>query len=257
MFGYIGTEIKLFFTALMFYTRIPVPKNIDHSPEYLNRSTKYFPVIGWIVGGVAGGVFYLSYMILPKPVSVILSMISGILITGAFHEDGFADFCDGFGGGWTKEKILEIMKDSRIGTYGTAGLVLILLLKFALLDAIDIYVLPLVLIAAHSLSRFIAASFVYTHEYARDDEKSKIKPIAKKISLFDLIIAGIFGILPLIFLQNVFYFLIIVPVLITKYFLGRYFNKWLSGYTGDCLGAAQQITEIIFYLTYLVIWKFI
>ena len=108
-------QFRVLLTAIMFYTRIPVPATLEYSPERLNRATRYFPLIGWIVGGVGAGVFYGLSLILPLQVSVFLSMLATIFLTGAFHEDGFADFCDGFGGGYTREKILTIMKDSRIG----------------------------------------------------------------------------------------------------------------------------------------------
>ena len=127
-------ELHIFFTTLMFYTRIPCPKNIDHNPEYLNKATRYFPIVGWIVGGISFAVYYLSSIVFSQEIAIILSMIGGILTTGAFHEDGFADVCDGFGGGWTKEKILMIMKDSAIGAYGAIGLVLLFLLKFQSLN---------------------------------------------------------------------------------------------------------------------------
>ena len=96
-------QLHIFFTALMFYTRIPCPKNIDHNPEYLNKASRYFPLIGWIVGGISFGVYYLSAILFSSEIAVILSIIAGILTTGAFQEDGFAEVCDGFGGGWTKE----------------------------------------------------------------------------------------------------------------------------------------------------------
>ena len=123
-------ELHIFFTALLFYTRIPCPKNIDHNPDYLNKASRYFPLVGWIVGGISFSVYYLSSFLFPSQIAIVLSIIAGILVTGAFHEDGFADVCDGFGGGWTKEKILLIMKDSSIGAYGAIGLVLLFLLKF-------------------------------------------------------------------------------------------------------------------------------
>src|SRR6187551_2582742 len=126
-------QLHIFFTALMFYTRIPCPKNIDHNPDYLNKASRYFPLIGWIVGGICFGTYYLSSLVFSVEIALILSIIAGILTTGAFHEDGFADVCDGFGGGWTKEKILLIMKDSAIGAYGAIGLVLLFLLKFQVL----------------------------------------------------------------------------------------------------------------------------
>ena len=96
-------ELHIFFTCLMFYTRIPCPKNIDHNPDYLNKATRYFPFIGWIVGSTSFLTFYLFSLFLSIETAVILAIIASILTTGAFHEDGFADVCDGFGGGWTKD----------------------------------------------------------------------------------------------------------------------------------------------------------
>lgn len=250
-------EVKIFLTCLMFYTRIRVPNWVDHSEEYLNKSTKYFPLIGWIVGGFSALIFYAAQFVLPVSIAIILSMIASILLTGAFHEDGFADVCDGFGGGWTKEKILEIMKDSRIGVYGTAGLILILLLKFFLLYSINITILPFVMILAHTLSRFAAVTVIYTHEYSRDDELSKIKPLAKKMGTKELIVAAICTIPPFVFSGSLIFLLLIIPVFFSKWYLAKYFTKWIGGYTGDCLGATQQITEIIIYLSFLMLWKFI
>ena len=124
----IKNEIKIFLTSVMFYTRIPCPSFIDHSEDYLNKATRYFPLIGIIVGTISFFIFWLSSLIFNIYISVIFSLGAGILITGAFHEDGLADTFDGFGGGWTKDKILEIMKDSRIGTYGTISLITIFLI---------------------------------------------------------------------------------------------------------------------------------
>ncbi len=126
----IRKEITIFLTAIMFYTRIPIPANTEFSTDYLNKATRYFPFIGLLVGGIGAVIFLLGHFILPLHVAIILSMVSTILVTGAFHEDGFSDFSDGFGGGYTKERILEIMKDSRIGTYGAVALLLMLLTKF-------------------------------------------------------------------------------------------------------------------------------
>jgi adenosylcobinamide-GDP ribazoletransferase len=256
-------ELRIFFTALMFYTKIPCPAWVDHSEEYLNKATRYFPLIGWIVGGFSALVYFSASFLLPASVSVILSMVASVLITGAFHEDGFADVCDGFGGGWTKEKILLIMKDSRVGAYGVIGLIMILLLKYSLLLDCPPAFLPFILISAHSLSRFAASTFIYTHKYVRENDDSKIKPVAKGISISFLFIAGIFGLFPLLFtavyFDNYFLLLIMIPVFISKWLLARYFQKWIGGYTGDCLGTTQQVAEVIFYLFSLIIlsWKYI
>nr|WP_315244321.1 adenosylcobinamide-GDP ribazoletransferase [uncultured Flavobacterium sp.] len=258
-------ELNIFFTCLMFYTRIPCPKNISHDPEYLNKATRYFPLIGWIVGSISFVAFYISSLFLSTETAVILAIITSILTTGAFHEDGFADVCDGFGGGWTKEKILMIMKDSAIGAYGAIGLVLLFLLKFKLLSesvllfSSEKYLVFLLFISAHSLSRLAAISIIFTHQYSRDDASSKSKPIAKKHSWKEVLGSFFFGLIPLLALSYFQYkiLLVLIPVFLTRYFLARYFQKWIDGYTGDCLGATQQVCEVVYYLSILFIWKFI
>ena len=257
-------ELHIFFTALMFYTRIPCPKNITHHPDYLNKASRYFPLIGWIVGGINFIVFYLSAFLFSNEIAVVLSMIAGILVTGAFHEDGFADVCDGFGGGWTKEKILLIMKDSAIGAYGAIGIVLLFLLKFQslvqlLTEANSIVIGLLLFVSAHALSRLAAVSIVFTHEYSREDASSKSKPIAQNFTWREVVGAFFFGLFPLFALSFCYaqMLLVVIPVFLLRYFLARYFQKWIDGYTGDCLGATQQVCEVIFYLSAVAIWKFI
>ncbi|MDH7444093.1 adenosylcobinamide-GDP ribazoletransferase [Aquimarina sp. 2201CG14-23] len=250
-------EIHIFFTALMFFTRIPCPKWVNHDPEYLRKSSKYFPLVGIIVGAIGGIVFYGTSFIFPKEISILLSMFATIYATGAFHEDGFADVCDGFGGGWTKDKILLIMKDSRLGTYGTIGILLILGIKFSALRVLEDYHIPLLLISGHSLSRFIATTLIFTHPYVRDTEDSKAKPAAKSMSIPMLFISGFFGIAPLLLFFNPFIFVTLIPMYLSKMFLASKFKKWIGGQTGDCAGAAQQLSEVIFYLTVIALWKYI
>ena len=184
-------------------------------------------------------------------------MISTIYITGAFHEDGFADVCDGFGGGWTKEKILLIMKDSTLGTYGVVGLILILALKFSALLEMDTEHIILALISGHALSRFIATSLLYTHTYVRSNETSKVKSVTTNLNASQLIIAGIIGFLPLLGFKSLSVFLIFIPSYISKIILGIKFNKWIGGQTGDCAGAVQQVSEVVIYLSLVGLWKFI
>jgi adenosylcobinamide-GDP ribazoletransferase len=258
-------ELHIFFTALMFYTRIPCPKNIDHNPDYLNKASRYFPLIGWIVGGIVFGIYFLFNFFVASEIAIILSMIASVLITGGFHEDGFADVCDGFGGGWTKEKILIIMKDSAIGAYGAMGLILLLLLKFQVLTQLinsvidNSFILVLLFITAHSISRLAAISIVFTHEYSREDASSKSKPIAQSYSWREVLGAFVFGLLPLFVLSFSKWqmLLVVFPVFIFRFFLARYFQKWIDGYTGDCLGATQQVCEVVFYISSIALWKFI
>jgi adenosylcobinamide-GDP ribazoletransferase len=259
-------EIKIFFTALMFYTRIPCPKNIDHSPEYINKATRYFPLIGWIVGAISFLIFWLSSFVFDTNIAVLFSLIAGVLVTGAFHEDGLADVFDGFGGGWTKAKILEIMKDSRVGAFGVIALIFLFTLKYLALnnlfvniDTKNYLLIALIFIAYHSLSRLTAINIVFTAHYSREDESSKAKPIAKAHSFKEIIGAYFFGLVPLITLCLFqWQFLIVILLLFLLYFYSkRYFNKWIDGFTGDCLGAVEQIAECICLLTFLALWKFI
>ncbi|AUP80836.1 adenosylcobinamide-GDP ribazoletransferase [Flavivirga eckloniae] len=250
-------ELHIFLTAIMFFTRIPCPKWVDHSPEYLSKSAKYFSLVGIIVGSIGALVFYGVSFLFSTEIALLLSMVATIYVTGAFHEDGFADVCDGLGGGWTKEKILLIMKDSRLGTYGAAGLVLILAIKFSALREVSPHVIPITIIAGHSLSRFIATTLIYSHPYVRDTEDSKAKPAAKNITVTMLFISGIFGISPLFFFNKPLIFIAVIPCYMAKMYLGAKFKKWLGGQTGDCAGAVQQLCEVVFYLSIIALWKYI
>ncbi|WP_109299217.1 adenosylcobinamide-GDP ribazoletransferase [Aquimarina sp. AU474] len=250
-------EIHIFFTALMFFTRIPCPKWVNHDPDYLRLSAKYFSLVGSIVGSIGAIVFYGFSLIFSVEIALLLSMFSTVYATGAFHEDGFADVCDGFGGGWTKDKILLIMKDSRLGTYGTIGLLLLLSIKFAALRETELYYIPLIIISGHSVSRFIATTLIYTHPYVRDTDDSKAKPAAKSIHSSTLLISGILGIIPLFLFKNPWIFLTLIPMYLSKMWLGGKFKKWIGGQTGDCAGAVQQLSEVIFYLSTIALWKYI
>ncbi len=252
----IKREIQLFFTALMFYSRIPVPKSLSYSENDLNCSTKYFPLLGIIVGCFVALVYWLGHFIFPISITIVLSMIVGIFITGSFHEDGFADVCDGFGGGWTAEDRLRIMKDSRIGTYGTIGLVLILLLKFLLLNNFNHTLIPIILICTHALSRSMAVIVIFLGKYARIDATSKVKPIGKSITRGEFIVAMSFGIIPMFLFLNPFILLILVLPIIATFWLMKYFEKRIGGYTGDCLGAIQQVSEICIYISFIILLKY-
>ena len=250
-------EIHYFLTAILFFTRIPCPKWVDHSPEILNKSSRYFSLVGIVIGVIAAATYYFTALVFTTEIALILSMISSIYATGAFHEDGFADTCDGFGGGWTKEKILIIMKDSRLGTFGVIGLIAILTLKFntnLALESSDFNMI-IIIISGHSISRFNATILLYTHPYVRDIESSKVKPTTQQMDTKSLIISGVFGLIPLLFFNNYWVFLALIPVFVSYLYLGHFFKKWIGGQTGDCAGALQQVSEVIFYLSLIAIWK--
>lgn len=239
----------------MFFTRIPCPKWVDHSKELLNKSTRYFALVGIIIGAIGGLVYYGTSHLFDQNLAILLSMMATIWITGAFHEDGFADMLDGFGGGWTKERILIIMKDSRLGTYGTIGLIFLLATKFFSLEKATGIDFIFLMIAGHSISRFFATILIYKLPYVRDDGTGKEKPSADNMQLKSLLLNALFGLSPLFLFQEISVFIVLVPCAIATYLMGRFFNKWIGGHTGDCAGATQQIVEIIFYLSMLVFWK--
>ncbi|MCU0449702.1 MAG: adenosylcobinamide-GDP ribazoletransferase [Bernardetiaceae bacterium] len=258
----IKREIQYFFTALMFFTRIPCPAWVDHSDEYLQRSRKYFPLMGWIVGGAAAGVFALAQWGWPPSVAVLLSMVASVWLTGAFHEDGFADVCDGFGGGWTPPQILAIMKDSRVGAYGAIGIGLLLGLKFLVLYELARLapwtLVVAALVNAHAASRFVASTLVHSHAYVQDPDQSKAKPVAsRRLSLGEMGYSFLFVALPMgAFYPHGWLLLALPTAYLAKVYLGNYFQRHLGGYTGDCLGATQQVSEVVYYLALLLAWKF-
>lgn len=247
-------QINLLLTAFGFFTRIPVSFDIAFSQSNLNKCNRYLPVIGYVVGGIAALVYLIASAFLPDELAILLSMAASILTTGAFHEDGFADVCDAFGGGWTKEKILTIMKDSRIGAYGTIGIILLLLTKYSAIHSLPSDIITLSIVTAHVLSRFMTVWTMHSLIYVREDESSKSKPIAKALQSKDLIIATLLSAPSLLLLWNIKILWVIIPLLIGKVLLERYFKKWIGGYTGDCLGTMQQTTEIIVYISIVAIY---
>jgi adenosylcobinamide-GDP ribazoletransferase len=260
-------ELRIFFTAFMFLTRLPVPRFTDHSPEYLEKSVKYFPLVGLVVGGISGLTFLIFNKYISEDIAIAASIIAGILTTGAFHEDGFADVCDAFGGGWTKEKILLIMKDSRLGTYGVIGLISILASKYLLLQELPKFTpganifhnyryFLFVLLAAHALSRLMPVIIMQYYDYVTDPDGSKSKPVATRKPGMLLVVAIVATAIPFLFLSWHFA-LSIIPVVFIAFNLANYFKKWIGGYTGDCLGSIQQVSELVFYLSTIIVWRFV
>jgi adenosylcobinamide-GDP ribazoletransferase len=241
-------ELAYFFAALRFFTRLPAPVWAGHSAANLNGAARYFPLVGILIGALGAGVTFAASLALPDSLAVVLGMAATILATGAFHEDAFADSCDGFGGGWDKTQVLAIMKDSRIGSYGAIGIALMLLAKWNALMETSWQVLPVALVAAHAASRFAAASLMFSLDYVRDDDTSKSRPVAKRLGAGGLAVAAVFGLAPcaLLPLPSVGYAL--AGVALVAMGAARYFVRRIGGYTGDSLGAVQQIAELAFYL---------
>jgi len=256
--AFIKYQWQLFSLAVMFFSRLPVSNNIPYSALRMNQANRYFSMVGLLIGGILALVFYVIQPIFPLEVAIILLMISSVLLTGAFHEDGLADMADGMGGGYTVENRLLIMKDSRIGTYGSVSLLLALLLKFYLLLILAQHgQLIFSLIFAYGLSRALAASLIFNTQYVSDSEDSKSKPLAAQQSLTELLLNIVVAVLPCLFIKEIFpeLFNILLLTFVSLFIFRFCFRRWLiariGGFTGDCLGAAQQISELIIYLVFV------
>jgi adenosylcobinamide-GDP ribazoletransferase len=248
-------QCRLFFIALQFFTRLPIPRWVGFEPAWLHHASRYFPLVGVVVAAICSAVYLLSSWLLPSSVAVLLAVAAGIYLTGAFHEDGFADMCDGFGGGMTRERVLEIMKDSRIGAYGAIGIICLLAIKCAALASLPPAAVVATLLIAHPLSRLAAVSLIWLMDYARDEGKAK--PMAQEMSTGEFIIAAICGLLPAIMcgaLGMLDWSALVFATLAAAaaaWWLGRKCQHRLQGYTGDCLGAVQQLAEVAIYLAIL------
>jgi adenosylcobinamide-GDP ribazoletransferase len=245
-------ELRLFCIALQFFTRLPIPRWVDFDPLWLQHASRYFPAVGIVVGALVALVYLGAAHLWPQPVAVLLSTAAGIWLTGAFHEDGFADMCDGFGGGYTAERVLEIMKDSRIGAYGAIGIGLLLALKCVALSALPLWSVAPALLAAHPLSRLAAAALIWRLQYVKGEGKAK--PLAQRMSGFEFGVAALSASLALVavgcsgLLAWRALAVGVALAALAALLLARMFVRRISGFTGDCLGAVQQVSETVFYL---------
>ncbi|CAN5918886.1 adenosylcobinamide-GDP ribazoletransferase [soil metagenome] len=250
-------ELRLFFVALQFFTRVQVPRWVGFEPEWLHQSARYFPAVGLVVGLVASFVLWIGHVLFTPAVAVGLSMSASVLLTGGFHEDGWADTCDGLGGAVSRERSLAIMKDSRIGAYGAIGLVLMLGTKAAALVSLPWPVAVPALLLAHTASRAAATALIRMLPYAGDIEHAKAKPLALRISRGGLAVAV--GSVLLVALAIGLFDARWWPAIASSLLLaligtlasGRWLMKRLGGYTGDTLGATQQVTELLVLLAWI------
>lgn len=248
----IRRELTYFFAALRFFTRLPVPAWVGHDQTQLDHSARYFPLVGILVGVISAAITEMAALVLPISLAVLLGMAASVWVTGAFHEDGFADVCDGFGGGWEKAQVLAIMKDSRVGSYAVIGTLLLLLAKWnALIEidaAFDPPLLALALVAGHAVSRLASTTLIFALDYVRDDASSRAKPLAVRLMPHELTIAALFGLAPCLLLPLDAALIALLAAALAAWLAARYFVKRIGGYTGDCLGATQQLAELAFYL---------
>jgi len=256
----IKSEFNLFLLALSFFTRIPTPRSMIYSPNLLNQANRYFSLVGLLLALLQGGFFLIFMQILPASIALILMIAAGLVLTGAFHEDGLADMADGIGGGLNIKQRLSIMKDSRVGTYGVVTLVTILALKYLLLLELaqrgylstDNHLFFIVcLTLGFSLSRAVAASLIINTAYVSEQNSSKSTTLASEQRPMELLILIAVALLPAWY----FSFYEVLSLILLLFIFRQLFRAWLidkiGGITGDCLGAAQQISEVIIYIVLL------
>jgi adenosylcobinamide-GDP ribazoletransferase len=247
-------ELRLFFIALQFLTRVPVPAWVGFEPSWLQQCSRHFPLVGTLVGLFSAAVLAAALQLWPPMVAVLLAMAASIWLTGGFHEDGWADTCDGLGGTVSRARSLEIMKDSRIGSYGALGLVLMLGLKSACLYTLvagqDLALALAGLVLAQGASRAAPIWLIRSLPYAGDPDHAKAKPLATQVTAATCLVVALWvallaAALALLLPGAAQRLAWALPAgLAATLWMRAWFKRRLGGYTGDNLGATQQVVEL-------------
>ena len=231
----------------MFLTRLPVGRFASGDPDVLSRSSRYFPLVGLIVGGIACLAFLVLSYVFPTSVAIALLLLVSVLLTGAFHEDGMADVADS-AGAFSVEKKLDIMRDSRVGTYGALALILLILIKYVSLDSlanVDKQAMLAGVLAAHVLSRWSSVYLMANVPYARAEANNRVVTDGVNASrLFEAtVIATLCMVVPFLLIGGGI-FLTLPLAWMLCLLAGSYFMTKFGGITGDCLGAFNQVVEV-------------
>lgn len=237
--------------AFIFFTRLPFWRLKEVPSECFKHVVPYWPWVGWLTGGLMAMVLGLGSQVMPVSLAWILAIVTRLLVTGALHEDGLADFFDGFGGGTTRERTLTIMKDSHIGTYGVIGLIVYFLLMLELRH-LPVSVLCTLVVCGDCWGKLCASQLINFLPYARKEEDSKAKVIYNRMSGKELFFCIAGGVLPLLLLPSSLWVALVAPCLVLA-FLIRMMKRRLQGYTGDCCGATFLMCEMAFYLSALIL----
>ena len=248
--------MKDILASFIFLTRLPFWRICEVPAESFKHVVAYWPLVGWLTGGVTAGVLWLASLALPMEVAWIIAVLARLLVTGCLHEDGLADFFDGFGGGTTRERTLEIMKDSRIGTYGVIGLALYFLLLYQM-HRLPVETLCALCFCGDVFAKFVSSHIINVLPYARKEQESKAKVVYSRMTPREFLICFIFGVLPVSVLawrHPTVLFACIAPVAVFV-FLCAMMKRRIGGYTGDCVGALFLISELMFLLVGLALWS--
>ena len=247
--------------ALIFFTRLPFWRIYQPPKDSYKAVVEYWPIVGWLPGGLMAATLYFGSMVMPYNMAIICAILIRVLVTGALHEDGLTDFIDGFGGGGTdRQRILDIMKDSRIGTYGVLGIIFYELLLFFAISSLPPKLAAITIFAADPYAKMIAGQIIQMMPYARTEEQSKAKNIYRRMNIHAGISLAVQGLLPL----GLFFYVtrgivewnmvVFIPCVV-MYFLYLLIWKRLHGYTGDCCGALFLLIELSVYLTVAILWS--
>ena len=242
--------------SFIFFTRLPFWRLYQPPKEAYATVVEHWPLTGWLTGGFMAATLFGACHILPYPVAVILAIIVRLFLTGALHEDGLADFFDGFGGGTDRQRILTIMKDSHIGTYGVLALIFYFLLLWGILVSLPPMTAVFAILAADPLAKMFSAQIVNFMPYARREEEAKNKTVYRPISLLStlsLALQGLLPSLPLILFTDTTWWLAVIAPILTAAFLFLLIWRKLQGYTGDCCGAICLLAELSFYFVLLLL----
>lgn len=247
--------MKKVFAAIGFFTRIPVWRLTDIPADKYKRVVDLWPLAGWITGGITALALWGGLQIFPTVVAVIVAFTIRLILTGALHEDGLADFIDGTGGGTSRTRILDIMKDSAIGSYGVIGLILYFLLTIGCIANFPVAIAPLIILVADPWSKFCGSLLINFLPYARKQEEAKNKLIYDRMSAPTFAICLLCGLLPAVLLTFIFHLLplsflyLLLPPLAVAFLMILYLRHKIGGYTGDCCGATALLCELTFYLS--------
>lgn len=240
--------------AFIFFTRLPFWRLAEVPAVYFRNIVAFWSLTGWLTAGFSVFVLYLAAMVLPTELAVLLAILTRLLITGCLHEDGLADFLDGFGGGTTREKTLIIMKDSHIGTYGVIGLIFYFGLLYTVLSHLPIELAGFALLAGDPFAKGVSGMIINRLPYARPEEESKNKTVYSRMNRAEYMICFTFGLLPLWWLPKPVYLLATLLPVLTWWLLTSRMRRKIQGYTGDCCGATFLLCELSFYLGILLIY---
>ena len=236
--------------AFIFFTRLPLWRLYQPEKEAYKTVVEHWPLVGWLTGTTMAVVLYFGSMLFTYEIAILLAIITRLLVTGALHEDGLADFIDGFGGGGTdRQRILDIMKDSHIGTYGVISLILYFLLLFFTLHAMTPIDAAMTIAAVDPFAKMLSAQLIQMMPYARTEETAKNHTVYRRFDIKAGISLAIQGLLPICLYIYYMYaridwqLLIFIPAIV-MYFLYMLIWRRLHGYTGDCCGALFLLTEL-------------